>query len=183
MTTMFETKGDTAEWQMVYDVLETMEIDDLISYDRLSEILGRDFLADRGPIYRATRELEIERKRTMANVVNEGYRMVNANEHEGLASHHHRKSRRQMRRSVQRASSADRNLLSADERKRIDQIELNASRQLSMIKRLDARQTVTEKVVRQTRQKVEKVEVDHDATAAQVAKLAAALERHGIPID
>ncbi len=172
----FQTKGDRPEWQIVYDHLRTLNVGDTVTYATLDRLLGRDFTPDRSPIYRATKQLEADDRRTLANVPNVGYRVVTAVEHEDLARHHHKKSRRQMKRALRRIQSADRSQLDADQIRRFDAVELTLSRHADAIRRLDAR-------VAKTEQAIQAAAGDQAATAAQVEKLTAALQRHGITVD
>lgn len=172
----FQTKGDRPEWQIVYDHLRTLNVGDTVTYATLDRLLDRDFIPDRSPIYRAMKQLEENDKRTLDNVPNVGYRVVAPNEHEFLARRHHQRSKRQMKKALRKAKSADRNKMTADERTRIDAIELNVSRQADQIRYLSIRQTKTERALRVTT-------ADQAATAAQVEKLTAALQRHGITVD
>lgn len=176
MSTAFRPKADRAEWRMVYDDLATLDAGDVITYERLDEILGRPFIDGRGPIYRATRELEKVNRRTMTAVANVGYRVVTATEHEDLARHHHRKSRRQIRKALGKAQSADRSKLTAEQAERIDSVELSLSRQAEMIRRLDTRVGKVEGVVKNVSSK-------QDQSAEQIAKLTDALRRHGIEVE
>lgn len=176
MSTAFRPKADRAEWRMVFDDLTTLDVGDVITYERLDEILGRPFIDGRGPIYRATREMEKVNRRTMTAVPNVGYRVVDATEHEDLARHHHRKSRRQIRKALGKAQSADRSKLTAEQAERIDSVELSLSRQAEMIRRLDTRVGKVEGVVKNVSSK-------QDQSAEQIAKLTDALRRHGIEVE
>jgi LAS superfamily LD-carboxypeptidase LdcB len=169
MTTAFQPKGEVAEWTMVYDILVTMDIGQVLRYSELDQILDRDFIANREPIYRAMRQLEEHDHRTLANVVNEGYRLVEAAEHEGLARHHHKKSRRQMRKSLNKIKSADRNRLDVEQQKKFDEMELTLSRHEQAIKRIDARGAAHAKAIEDNNQRLTKLEET--------------LRRHGIEPD
>ena len=167
---MFETKGDVAEWQMVYDDIKAKEVGDVITYDDLSSLLDRDFLTGRSPIYKATKTLEATDHRTLANVANVGYRVVSPPEHEVLARQHHKKGRRQLSRAFGRIHSADRTKLSPEDSERFDRIEENLSRQRDMIRRIETRAARTET-------RVERVENSNQATEARIARLEEALTR------
>lgn len=65
-------------------------------------------------------EMENERKRSFARVRGVGYRMVQAVEHGDLARQQHRKAKRRLKAAHRKAHSADRSLLTQEERQRID---------------------------------------------------------------
>jgi len=167
----FQPKGEKAEWEMIYDYLKSKEKGALISYKELSKVINRDFASNRSPIYRAMKEMEIEDDRSLLNVRGYGYKITIAQDHEGLAFLHHKKSRRQMNTAKRKITSADMTQLSQAERARFREIELALSQQAEMIKRLDKRVTVVE----------EKQKTQGDTTA-RLDKLIDALKRHGIEI-
>lgn len=147
------SKADT-----VYERLEGMEIEDLVSYAELEQLLGHPAGAQRSALYSAIRRLERDRKRTLACVPNVGYRMVQAAEHENLARVHHKKSQRQLRRAVQKLKSADRTLLDADGRRRIDSLELIVKSQQQAIAHLEVRTERQEQALDIVRQQAAKAE-------------------------
>ena len=137
---MFEPKGPQPLWELVYDRIRTLSVGDTITYAELSRILGgRGIEACRAPLYKAMQVLEREDKRTLDNVRDTGYRVVEAVEHERLARRHHRKSHRQLRKALGKVQSADRSKLTPEERRRFDRMEITLSRQADMIRRLDAK--------------------------------------------
>lgn len=173
---MFETKGDLPEWRLVYDHAATLEVGDTITYDDLDAILGRDFKASRTPIYDAIRHLEQDSSRTLRNVQNVGYRVAQAIEHEELARHHHRKSGRSIRRAASKIASADRTQLTAEERRRFDDMQAQLDQQATMLRRLDTKVTGVVLNNKRTERAVGDV-------AARVERLAEALARHGITTE
>lgn len=175
-TRPFEPKGDVAEWRLAYRAIEGLRVGDTITHAELDEALGRPFVDDRGPIYRAVRELEDEQKRTMTVVRGRGYRVVEAREHEGLARGHQKRSRRQLAKGLRKLRSVNRSKLTAEERDRFDAIETRMARVESMVRTLHKRQVVTEA-------RTAKVEQATDDTAAQVARLEEQLRRKGLLDD
>lgn len=174
---MFKTKGDQAEWVTVYEALAALPVGETLTYEQLDEALSRDFRQDRGPIYRATRQLERDDHRTVCAVRNVGYRIVEAREHEALARNHHKRSRRQLKKAVAKAASADRTALTAEERKRIDGLEMSLRQHSQMIRRLEARDE-------QRAQEIKALRREKNADVAELServdRLAALLDRHGV---
>lgn len=112
----FTPKGERPEWRIVYeDLLADADFGRIVTYDELTEVLGRDFAINRAPIYRARLELGDLRKRWLEAVPNKGYRVIEANEHLRIATAHKRKARRQMGLMVKLAEVTDLTRLTADE--------------------------------------------------------------------
>jgi hypothetical protein len=104
----FAPKADLPEWRLVYDLLlDGAEFGDLITYAELDQALGRPFLKQRGPIYRARRELGEQRHRWLEAVPRRGYRVIGAEEHLRVANGHKRKARRQLATMVTVTSATD----------------------------------------------------------------------------
>lgn len=177
MSELFTPKGTVAEWRMVYEKAVALNEGDVITYADLSDLLDRDFLADRNPVYRATEELEVSDHRTLSCVRGVGYRIAAANEHERLARGHHKRSRKQLRKAVSKAASADRSKLTPDERQRIDGLEMSLRQHADMIRRLDARTAKQADELKALRR-----EKDGDVAqlSERVDRLADLLSRHGI---
>jgi hypothetical protein len=168
---VFEARGDQAQWRIVFGKLATMSVGETITHDELAGILPDAAEGSiKGAFYRAVAACETELHRTFASVRGVGYRMAEAREHEGLAKQHHRRARRQLKRSKSKVTSADRTQLTREERARLDALELNLSRQQEMTARLDSR------VKTESR---ERKAADAELSE-RVDRLAALLERHGI---
>lgn len=177
---MFQTKGDRAQWQVLYEYLTTMNIGDVVKYDELAGLLpGTPEGSVKSAFYRAMRECETQDKRTFSNVRGVGYRMVDANEHERLARVHHRKAKRQLRMSMRKARSADRSRLTREERSRIDAIELHLARQIDMTNRLAARVDRVEADLKAARREQRTDTAALNARLERVERLAEAIQRLG----
>ena len=175
---MFEIKGDRPQWQTVYEHLSGMGIGDVVKHDELAGLLPDAAVGSIASAFRrAVRECEAELKRTFVNVRGVGYRVAHATEHEALARGHHRRAKRQLKTAKRKATSADRSLLTREERTRIDAVELNLARQIEMTARLEARVDRVESELKAARrqQSSEAAEL-----SARVDKLADLLARHGI---
>lgn len=125
---------ETARWRPLYEELRTLEYNTLVSYGRISEILGRDSRVERGDIYRAQKELERHDHRTLICETNQGYRIANPSEHRIQADKHRKKSFRQLGRAKRRLTSAAREKLTEDECKQIDEMEMRLSQYEHAIK-------------------------------------------------
>lgn len=169
MAGMFEIKGDRAMWRILYeDKLRDMEIGEVVCYEELEGLLPHAAEGSwRSAFTRAMKEMEIHHRRTFANVRGVGYKMVEAQEHEGLAHMHRRRSYRQLKRGVQRVASADRSRLNTEEIQRFERLEINFSRQEQMIRRLNERTTANEKAIQDARRQ----------SSAEVAEVQGRVER------
>ncbi len=160
---------------MVYDAMQGLDVGDVLTYAAIAQALGADMFrpAHRSPFYRAANVWGAEQQRAFMAVPNLGYRVVEPAEHEIMARYKHRRSRRQLNKGREVLHRADRSALNPEEVERFDRLEHTMGRQLDMIRRLDARQVKTERVVQASRQEI-------TATAERVAVLEEALRRHGI---
>lgn len=124
----FKAKGPKPEWMMVYDeLLSTCDFGDIIGFSKLSSVLGRDFLENRGPLYRAKLHMGQERKRWLSPVPGIGYRVIEAKEHMIEASKHKRKAKRQLGYMVKVGNATEITKLTPEELSRFDsQTRVNA---------------------------------------------------------
>lgn len=172
MAQMFETKGEVAEWKMIYDEVKDLPVNEIITYERLDEILGRDFRQNRSPIDRVIVEL-VGRHRTLVNVRNVGYRIATAKEHAELARSHQRRSRRQIKKGMRRLESADQKQLTPDERREIENLKTRLSRLESAHRAMGRRQE-------QIEQRTERVEESNADLADKVESLTEKLKERGL---
>lgn len=177
---MFETKGDRAQWRTVYDHLVTMNIGDAVTDEEIVALIPDAAEGSvRGAFYRAMTEMENERKRSFARVRGIGYRMVQAVEHGDLARQQHRSAKRRLKVAHRKAHSADRSLLTQEERQRIDAMEINLSRQRDMVSRLSGR---VEKLDASLKDARREQKTDAAVLSDRVDRLAELLAKHGIGV-
>lgn len=169
--------SDNPKWRTVYDLLLPLDVDDVLTYATLNEALDvEDFRTNRSPLYKAAQMWGAAKQRALEPVPNVGYRVVQAREHEGLARRQHKKSRRALSRGRTLLRNADRSQLNPDEVARFDSMEHTLARHEDMIRRLDSRQSRTERLLNETRQ------AGAD-TEAKVRELEERLRRHGFSGD
>jgi len=177
---LFRPKGDQPEWRLIYDEFRKHGPGDVVTYQRLSEVLGRDFVASREPLQRAIRELEKADHRTLVCQRRTGYRIAAAAEHEQLAHAHSRRSRRQLTKAVAKARSANRAELTPDQVRRLDNLEVHLSQQAAMLARLDARDKQREAEIKELRRDTTSEIAAIDDRLTQLTDM---LRRHGINTD
>jgi hypothetical protein len=106
--TRFQPKGEIAEWRMIYErLLENAEFGQVITYAELDETLGRTFIDNRSPIYRAREDLGSICKRWLEPIKGVGYRVTDPTDHVRVSVSHRRKSRRQLSISVNVLGATD----------------------------------------------------------------------------
>lgn len=176
----FEPKGDVAEWQLVYDHIATLDVGDVVTYEKLSELLDREFKTARGPFHKANKELLAEHKRGLLNVKNVGYRVVSAIEHESAARDQHKYAKRRLRASKHWLTNTDRGELPPEVAERFDRIEQSMDRQIDFTRRLDKRVQRVEKALEASRSETAD---QAQETSDRLEKLTEALKRHGIDLS
>lgn len=125
MSDAFAPKGDRAEWRLIYDkLLSHADFGDVITYAELSEVLDRDFLSDRGPIYKARRHLATARRRWVEVVPGVGYRVIHANEHGKMAERRVKFGERQFQEGTRISAGTDLSRLTKAELAEYDRRQL-----------------------------------------------------------
>jgi hypothetical protein len=94
----FNPKNDQSQATLVYGHLCDMENGDVVTYEELSQLLGREFLDDRGPFIIALRRFEKLGRGTFRNVRKMGYRYVaDWNEVKGVSQQRAKRAIKQVR--------------------------------------------------------------------------------------
>jgi Holliday junction resolvasome RuvABC DNA-binding subunit len=154
----FTPKGDVAEWRMVYDKMKVLRPDEVMTTGQIEEALGRPLGQNRSPVYRAIKEMERNHQRTLATVRGVGYRVALASEHFGLVIHHSDRARTQLRRGVERADSADRSVLRADQAQQLDAIADLTVRAVEFLGHMAKRVDSHAKMIEDVKQKNEELD-------------------------
>lgn len=176
----FKAKGDVPKWQMVYNVLALAKPGDIITYDDLDAALEEDFRSNRHPLGRAVKELLEHDSRTVEVVRGEGYRIVEAREHERLARGRQKRARRQLSAGLRTARGTDRSSLTVDELMRLDRLEANIADQMEAMRRHESRIAKLEEVAKSgAKQKSS----DDEQRDQRVERLYEALARAGIDTE
>ncbi len=175
MTAPFQPVGARPKWEIVKDELDSLDVGDVITYDRLSVLLDCEFQTNRGPLYKAANEWGSERKRALRPVTNVGYRVVDAFEHEAISKQYQKRSRRSLSRSRRVVENADRSRLTDEQRTKFDTIELNLGRLEEVQRRMVRRITRVESATTAAQQETAK-------NSERVQRLEDTLRRHGIEV-
>lgn len=177
---IFAPKGEKPQWEYLFDVLRLKQVNEVATYEELSEAVGFNVRQNRSPLYLAQKQLEKQHLRTIVVEKGVGYRIAEATEHEELARNHQKRGRRQIKRAIDKIVYVDRGRLTPEAVKRFDAIQMTLARQEDLIKRNDVRLTNVEKAIQATRQATAKTAEELEA---KQAKMIEALKRHGINID
>jgi hypothetical protein len=164
--------GAIPEWRLIFDVLVTTPVDGVVTYDALTDLLGRDFLDNRSPVYRARDELLEASKKAIVCVPRTGFRVVRANEHVALAQGRRKRAGNEMKKSLALVTNTNVGELTSRERQRRTAAEVNIKAQAHMLTLTNIR--------------MDKLEVKIDETTGQQDQRLAVLERilreHGIEV-
>lgn len=187
----FVPKGSEPEWRMIYLVLVGMNVGQVIDYDMLDAVLGRSFLDSRTPIYRAKRELFATHHRLLANVSGRGYRVIEPDEHEGVARDHIRKGQRQITTATKIVVETPRTGMSPEGRRSLDALQVHlvsvdkATRALN--RRVETGRTpaddALDKVREQEKATAKKPEPTNAEVAEKVDRLTALFTQFRSPVD
>jgi len=169
----FLPKGDKARWITIFEHVTNMTTGDLLTYETIANLLGLNPEADRHALQMAVRRAAqaslTEDKRALEAVPNEGYRIVEPEEHMRLAKVQQKKSRRALVRGERTVVNVDFNGMEPDVRHAFEIVAQAFAMQQEFMRRVDIRQTRVERAVREVR--------ESKADAADVEELQARLAR------
>lgn len=171
----FEPVGNRSRRNIALDTLRLHAEDDLVTYDELAEALELDPVLDRDKIQSAVRaaarNLLQADKLALEPVVNQGYRIVTAEEHLRLARGFQRSSSRALVRGHAVISRVDYNQLSPDVRALAEVTMQAFSMQIDFNRRLDVRQAKLEKAMAAVANKTDDTADDVAALRERLARL------------
>jgi DNA phosphorothioation-dependent restriction protein DptG len=172
----FEPIGKVARWRVIYDILTTLRVDDVVTYAQLAEQLGLDPDAehDRRKIQmamrRAAAEYSTQNRRALTVVTNKGYRVVEAHEHLDLADGQNRKAGRALARGHSYATNVDLNGLDHQTQQAFEAIARGFALQMDFNKRLMDRQNRTDQLLGELYGRVEDLERRSDSAERDVVR-------------
>lgn len=170
----FQPVGERARWVEVYELLKTAAIGDVVTYERLGELLELDASAERHRIQmavrRAAQEHEQQDKRALDSVKNVGYRVVDAPEHLVLARRHQSKASKSLVRGHSKAVNVDLSGLDPETRGALETVARAFAMQMDFNRRFDVRQKRLEAALDAASTRV-------DRSEQEIAELRARLDR------
>ena len=170
----FEPVGETARWRLIYSALQTKNVDDVITYEEMADLLQLDPTDNKHTIQvamrRAAIELEKVDKHAVEAVINVGYRIVEPEEHLRLAKGHQRRSSKALARGQSKVVNVDLSSVDPEVRNAFQVVASAFAMQMEFNRRTDIRQKKLEESLDAVRQQSTR-------TDEEVAELKARLDR------
>ena len=171
---MFTPINEVSRRQQLVDLIADAHPGTVIGYDELGELFG---IEDRNAIQRAVNgaksSVEKNTKRALEAVPNKGYRVVDASEHYGLAIHHQRKGRKQLRRAMSKVNNVELGELTQDQRTVVIAARVALAAQADFERRADLKYANRQETERHMKEQSEKV----DRSESEVKALMDRIER------
>lgn len=173
--TPFEPAGEEARWKVVYRLLKSKSVGDVLTYAEMGEALGMDPDEDRHSMQmalrRAAKEYLTVDQHALDVMPNVGYRVVTPPEHMNLAKRQQRRSRKALTRGHAQVVHVDMNGMEPEVRKGFELMALAFSAQMSFMKRMDVRQSRLEQAVSAVTPRVERTETEVAELRERLARL------------
>ncbi|MGH2897008.1 MAG: hypothetical protein ACRDPM_27600 [Solirubrobacteraceae bacterium] len=174
----FTPAGEVARWRVIYQLLQRKSVGDVLTYEEMGDALELNPVEDRQTIQlsmrRAARELEVIDKHAVDVIAGEGYRIIEASEHLGLARRHQRKSSRALARGQSKVVNVNFNEVDAETRRALEVVAAAFALQMDFNARMDVRQKHLERAVASVTERV----ADHAGrTDEEISQLRERLRR------
>lgn len=141
---IFKPAGERARWRIVYDVLTSADIGDVVTYEQLGDELFLDPNSKRNAIQmairRAAAEYEKEDHRALEAVPNIGYRVIYPEDHLRVARGHQKKANHSLERGHSKVVNVDISHLDPELRHTFEIVARAFSVQLDFNRRFTVRQ-------------------------------------------
>ena len=181
MTNAFQPVGERARWRELYDLLKETETDGLVTYEQMAEALDLDPEKNkatiRAALYRAAKEHEEQDKRAVTAVPNVGYRVVQPQEHLGLARRHQKRSTRSLARGHSKVVNVDLSKVEPEARKAFELVASVLALQSDFNRRAEAKLTAHDRAIRELVESTERTDAERDEIRARLEKLEAGLSQ------
>lgn len=168
--------SNNPRWLKIYKEIEDGQVNDVLTYERLCEVAGVVSPDKcRADVYRAIKELLLNKQRTMENVRTVGYRIVAANEHVRIAKNGIRSIKRKNRKVRATLVNTRREELTMEERQQLAELELKVARHTEMLERLNVRQSRLENTVKAVRRQHSEVSAEMESRVERLESQISAL--------
>lgn len=175
----FSPVGERARWRTVYDMLLATEMNGVVTYEEMADALALDAIKDRslicGTMARAAREHEKVDKRAVKSVPNVGYRVVEPQEHLGLARGQQKRSRRALVRAHSKAVNVDMSAIEPNARKALEMVASVIALQMDFNKRAEQRMADHDHAIAELTKATERTEAEREEIRRRLERLEAAL--------
>lgn len=174
----FTPTGEQARWRVIYERLQKMEVDGVLTYEEMGELLDLNPVSDRHTLQMAMRraalELEQVDKHAVDAVRGVGYQVVQPSEHLVLARRHQKKAGRSLKRGRSKAENVNFNEIGPETQRAFLVVASAFQAQMNIIQSLDIRQRNLETAVAAVHQEAGE---DRARTAGDIAELRSRLEQ------
>lgn len=173
----FTPSGEQSRWRIVYDILLTCNIGDLVTYESLGRALdlfwnpGGDRHLIQMAVRRAAREYLEQEKRALEVVRNEGYRVTEATERPRLVRKHSAKLKRTMQRGHDLAVHVDYSGLDMEARRLLENAAATFYAQMQVTKALLRRQARLDEALTHVATKQERSDSEMEQMRERMADL------------
>lgn len=181
---VFAPLDGRAQWRVIYDRLEYMNIGDVVTYEELIELLPNASPASvRLAFFRAAKGILHNHKRAFECIRTVGYQMVHPNEQERLARKREARSKRQVRGARDLVTKVDYNLVAPDVRRRMADLEHHYRSLDSMMRGIAQRQARMEERQASLEQRSAATEKGSGIVADRIDRLKTILRAGGYLTD
>lgn len=175
----FKPVGERARWLEVYDLLVATETNGVVTYEAMATALGLDPDADRQLLQmtmrRAAKEHEVVDNRAVTAVPNRGYRVVEPQEHLGLARRHQVRSTRSLKRAHSKAVHVDMSKIEPEARKALEMVASVIALQMDFNRRAESKLAAHDKAIQSLTEATERTDMEREEFRARLERLEAAL--------
>lgn len=179
MSGNFEPVGDRARWLSLYDLLKATETNGIVTYEAMAEALeldpDKDRQAIRTALYRAAKEHEEIDKRAIKAVPNRGYRIVEPQEHLGLARRHQKRSTRSLARGHSKVVNVDLSRVEPEARKAFELVASVIALQSDFNRRAEARLTAHDRAIKSLVESRERSDQEREEFRSRLERLEAGM--------
>lgn len=175
----FAPVGERARWRVVYELLTAAETNGTVSYKEMAAVLELDDEADRNLLQttmrRAAKEHEQVGKRAVVSVPNVGYRVVEPQEHLGLARGQQKRSRKALARAHSKAVNVDMSRIEPETRKALELVAGVIAMQMDFNRRAEHRLAAHEDAIKELVVARERTEAERQEFRERLERLEKAL--------
>jgi len=134
----FQPVAGVPAWRKLYDAFHELPYGAEISHEDIKRVLNGAYKNWRGPIYRFTKEIEMNDQKTIRPLRNFGYTVVNPEEHAGLATKRVIRGRRHLIKGRRTALATDTSLLTDVQRLQLSGVQERLNRILNVVNKRTA---------------------------------------------
>lgn len=178
----FTPLGDSARWRVLYGLLRTKDVGEIITYEDMAAALELDPLRDRQALRVAFRQAamhyEEEDRRAVDVIRGVGYCVVDAVAQLGLARRHGRKAGRQLKMAYSKSVNVDLSKETPEVRAAFETVAVAFAHQMEINRRQDMK---TRRMQKTLDDLAEQTQEHNEVTDRRLADIEARLRTMGAP--